>query len=105
MVVGTPGGGRIITTVLQILVNVIDHGMNVREAIDMPRFHHQWLPDEIQIEPFAAPKDVSEALTDRGHSIVETDVFSNAMGILIDPESRQLQGAADPRGVGKAIGY
>ena len=105
MVVGTPGGGRIITTVLQILVNVIDHGMNVREAIDMPRFHHQWLPDEIQLERFAAPKDVYEALKTRGHTVVEIDVFGNAMGILIDPESGQLQGAADFRRVGEAIGY
>jgi gamma-glutamyltranspeptidase/glutathione hydrolase len=105
MVLGSPGGPRIITTVLQIIVNVIDHGMDVQEAIDAPRFHHQWLPDEIWLEPFAAPADVVRALEDRGHQVVQKGEFGNAMGVLIDLESGELHGAADSRGVGTAAGY
>ena len=105
MVLGSPGGGRIITTVLQVIINVIDHGMDVREAIEVPRFHHQWLPNEIWLEPFAAPTDVVRALEDRGHRVVQKGEFGNAMGIVIDPESGELCGAADSRGVGTAAGY
>ena len=105
MVLGSPGGGRIITTVLQIIINVIDHGMDVREAIEAPRFHHQWLPNEIWLEPFAAPTDVVRVLETRGHRVVQKAEFGNAMGIVIDPESGELCGAADSRGVGTAAGY
>ncbi len=105
MVAGSPGGARIITTVLQIILNVLDHGMDIREAIDAPRIHHQWLPDEVRLEPLAAPEDVVQALETRGHGVIEKDVFGNAMAILVDPETGELLGAADPRGVGQATGY
>jgi gamma-glutamyltranspeptidase / glutathione hydrolase len=70
LVVGTPGGSRIITTVLEIILNVIDHGMNLQEAVDAPRIHHQWLPDTLAGEPFALSADTVEALTRMGYHVV-----------------------------------
>ena len=70
LVVGTPGGSRIITTVLEIILNVIDHGMTVQEAVDAPRMHHQWLPDTVAGEPFAFSADTAAALTHMGYHLV-----------------------------------
>jgi gamma-glutamyltranspeptidase/glutathione hydrolase len=70
LVVGSPGGSRIITTVLEIIVNVIDHGMTLQEAIDAPRIHHQWLPDTVAAEPFALSADTVKALTHMGYRVV-----------------------------------
>ncbi len=70
LVLGTPGGSRIITTVLEVIVNVIDHGMTLQEAIDAPRIHHQWLPDTLAAEPFALSADTAEALGAMGYKIV-----------------------------------
>src|SRR6202162_1055658 len=75
LVLGTPGGSRIITTVLEILVNVIDHGMNLQEAIDAPRIHHQWLPDTLAAEPFALSADTTTALKRMGYRVVPLDVW------------------------------
>ena len=69
LVVGTPGGSRIITTVLEIMVNVLDHGMTLQEAVDAPRFHHQWLPDTLAGEPFAFSADTAKALTQMGYRL------------------------------------
>jgi len=71
LVVGTPGGSRIITTVLEVIVNVIDHGMTLQEAVDAPRIHHQWWPDTIAGEPFAFSADTVKALTGMGYKVVE----------------------------------
>jgi len=70
LVVGTPGGSRIITTVLEVIVNFIDHGMTLQEAVDAPRIHHQWLPDTIGAEPFALSADTVTTLTAMGYKIV-----------------------------------
>jgi gamma-glutamyltranspeptidase / glutathione hydrolase len=70
LVVGTPGGSRIITTVLEVIVNVIDHGMTLQEAIDAPRIHHQWFPDTIAAEPFALSADTNQALSGMGYKVV-----------------------------------
>ena len=70
LVVGTPGGSRIITTVLEIILNVIDYAMTVQEAVDAPRVHHQWLPDTLAGEPFAFSADTSASLTRMGYRIV-----------------------------------
>jgi gamma-glutamyltranspeptidase/glutathione hydrolase len=70
LVVGTPGGARIITTVLEVIVNVIDNGMRLQEAVDAPRIHHQWLPDTIAAEPFALSADTVKALTVMGYTVV-----------------------------------
>jgi len=75
LVVGTPGGSRIITTVLEIIVNVIDHGMTLQEAVDAPRFHHQWLPDTLAGEPFAFSADTVKSLTQMGYHVVPLEVW------------------------------
>jgi gamma-glutamyltranspeptidase/glutathione hydrolase len=75
LVLGTPGGSRIITTVLEIMVNLIDHGMTLQEAVDAPRFHHQWLPDTLAAEPFALSADTVRVLTRMGYHVVPLDVW------------------------------
>ena len=70
MVLGTPGGSRIITTVLEVIVNVIDHGMTLQEAVDAPRIHHQWWPDTIAAEPFALSADTTLSLQRMGYAVV-----------------------------------
>jgi gamma-glutamyltranspeptidase/glutathione hydrolase len=84
LVLGTPGGSRIITTVLEVIVNVIDHGMTVQEAIDAPRIHHQWLPDTLAGEPFALSADTSAALTRMGYRVVPLEPWGsgNAAAII-----------------------
>jgi gamma-glutamyltranspeptidase/glutathione hydrolase len=75
-VIGTPGGSRIITTVLEILVNVIDHGMTLQEAVDAPRIHHQWLPDTLAAEPFALSADTVKSLTQMGYRVVPLEPWA-----------------------------
>ena len=69
LVLGSPGGPRIITSIVQTILNVIDHGMNVQEAVDAPRIHHQWLPDVIYAEPYALSADTVRVLEARGHKV------------------------------------
>lgn len=95
MVLGSPGGARIITTVLQVISNVIDHKMNISEAVSAPRFHMQWLPDEIRIEKFGMTKDVMENLQRMGYKIVTQDVMGDVNAILIDDNI--FYGSMDPR--------
>jgi gamma-glutamyltranspeptidase/glutathione hydrolase len=105
MVAGSPGGPRIITTVLLALLNVIDFGMDPSEAIAAPRFHHQWLPDELSIEA-GMPADVQNALRLRGHNVkVAERNWSSAQVIAIDPKTGWHLGASDPRTDGLAVGY
>jgi gamma-glutamyltranspeptidase/glutathione hydrolase len=94
LVTGSPGGSRIITTVLQIILNVIDHGMNIAEATIAPRIHHQWTPDEIRIERGISP-DTIQLLTGLGHKVS----FGAAMGSTqsIQRIGGKLMGAADTR--------
>lgn len=105
LIVGSPGGSRIITTVLQVIVNVIDHGMDVQEAVDAPRFHHQWYPDEIRIERQGFPVDVREALQKLGHTIAEQGDMGDVHAILVDPKTKTRYGASDPRMDGRTVGY
>lgn len=86
MVLGSPGGSRIITIVVQTIMNVIDHGMQVQEAVNAPRIHHQWLPDQIAVEPFALSPDTARLLAGMGHKIVEQAPWGAAEAILIGPE-------------------
>ena len=103
LVTGTPGGSRIITTVLQVILNVIDHGMNIAEAVAAPRIHHQWLPDEVYVERGLSP-DTIRLLEARGHNVVVRPTSGSANSILVTPEG--LTGAADPRQRGTlAEGY
>ncbi|MDQ0313996.1 gamma-glutamyltransferase [Amorphus orientalis] len=104
LVTGSPGGSRIITTVLQIIVNVIDHGLNVASATAAPRIHDQWLPDEIRIERGISP-DTIEKLEEMGHTVALKDAMGSTQSILVTPDGT-LQGAADPRRAGAlAAGY
>jgi gamma-glutamyltranspeptidase / glutathione hydrolase len=77
LIVGTPGGSRIITTVLEVIVNVIDHGMTLQEAVDAPRIHHQWWPDTIAAEPFALSADTVTSLTAMGYKVVALEPWGS----------------------------
>jgi gamma-glutamyltranspeptidase/glutathione hydrolase len=107
LVVGSPGGPTIINTVLQVIVNVVDHGMNVRQAVTEPRIHHQWLPDAIQTEPYGLSADVAEALRAKGHRLADRPGYmGDAQTVMIDPKSGVRLGASDPRSPdGLAAGY
>jgi gamma-glutamyltranspeptidase/glutathione hydrolase len=85
MVLGSPGGSRIISIVVQVLLNVIEHGMTIQEAVNAPRIHHQWLPDQIAAEPFALSPDTRAILEAKGHKIVVQSEWGAAEAILIGP--------------------
>ena len=104
MVTGSPGGPRIITTVLLSILNVVDYGMNVQEAVSAPRFHHQWVPDKLRVEP-AIPGDVVAGLEGCGHRVERSSRnWSAAEAIVIDATSGWHQGGSDPRTDGLAAG-
>ena len=105
LILGSPGGGRIISTVANILMGVIDYGMSIQEAVNAPRFHHQWLPDEIRMERTGFSKDTIRLLEQRGHKIVFSDAWSDGECIMIDPKTGERLGASDARNEGKAVGY
>ena len=105
LIVGTPGGPTIINTVLQVILNVIDHGFTVQEAVDAARVHHQWLPDRIDYEPRALVDDVVNALEARGHELRQRSLIGDAHAIFVEPETGMRLGGADPRRGGVAIGY
>lgn len=104
MVTGTPGGGTIITTVFQTISNVLDYGMNVVDAVNAPRVHHQHLPDQIYFEPAGLDSMTIRKLRAMGHTLVErTGMSGDAQVILVDGDL--LKGWSDPRRGGRAIGY
>jgi len=104
--IGAKGGTTITNTVLQIISNVIDHGMNLQEAIDSPHIHHQWLPDEILDEPLGLSADTRRALEDRGHKFAtKPNYMGNAQGIMIEEKTGMHLGASDAREDGVAVGY
>ncbi|HWK56330.1 MAG TPA: gamma-glutamyltransferase [Parapedobacter sp.] len=104
MVVGTPGGSTIITSVFQTILNVVDFEMDMQEAVSAPRFHHQWLPDEVAVEKEAISKPVRHALTTTGYKLVTRRAIGRVDAILVLPDGT-LQGGADPRGDDVAVGY
>jgi len=104
--VGSPGGPTIINTVLCVITNVIDFDMNIQQAIDAPRIHHQWLPDELVGEPYGFSGDTQRALTLRGHTLAKQKYLGDAEGIMIEEKTGMRLGATDPRrSDGAAIGY
>ncbi len=105
IIIGSPGGSTIITVVLQVVMNCIDFGMDIQQAIDAPRIHHQWLPDKIDYERFGMPLDVKQNLEKMGYKIGNIRVLGRAQGIMIDNKNKTIYGAADPRGNGTAEGY
>ena len=104
--VGSPGGPTIINTVLDVITNVIDYGMNIQQAIDAPRIHHQWLPDELVFEPYGLSGDTQKALLARGHKLAKPRYLGDAEGIMIEEKTGMRLGATDPRrSDGLAVGY
>jgi len=104
--VGSPGGPTIINTVLCIITNVIDYEMNIQQAIDFPRIHHQWLPDELISEPFGLSGDTKRVLSSRGHKLARQRTLGDAEGIMIEERTHVRLGATDPRrSDGQAVGY
>jgi len=104
MVVGAPGGSRIITGVMQVILNVVDFGMNAQEAVDFPRFHHQWKPDKLELEKGISP-DTAALLRGMGYDVVQGPNVSVARVEAIVIDGGWLQGGSDGRGNGKAAGY
>lgn len=103
--VGARGGPRIISAVMQTVINVIDHNMDIAEAIDAPRIHHQWMPDQINYEPWGMSPDTMNVLTGYGHTFAaDPGYIASATGIMIDEKGVRL-GAIDSRSDGLAIGY
>jgi len=114
MVIGTPGGSRIITAVLLTMINTIDYGMTVQEAVDAPRFHQQWLPDVTNVETFALSPDTRKILVDMGHNLGVPQPANHMVAILVGAPSlggkpvgkNRFYGANDPRrNSGLAKGY
>lgn len=105
LVLGSPGGPRIITTVANILMGVIDYGLDIQQAVNAPRFHHQWEPDAIFIENVGISPDTIKLLRARGHDVREEGYWSDGECIEVDPKTGELLGAPDGRSGGKAEGY
>jgi gamma-glutamyltranspeptidase/glutathione hydrolase len=104
--VGSPGGPTIINTVLQVIINVIDHGMNIQQAIVWPRVHHQWMPDQITYEPYGLAPDVLKRLQAMGHKFVERPRFmGDAEGVMIEDGTNVRLGGSDPRLAERSVGY
>jgi gamma-glutamyltranspeptidase/glutathione hydrolase len=114
MVLGTPGGSRIITAVLHTILNVVDYGMDAQEAVDAPRFHQQWLPDVTNVETFALSPDTRKLLADMGHNLGVPQPANHLAVIIVGAPSlggkpvgaNRFYGANDPRrNTGLALGY
>jgi gamma-glutamyltranspeptidase/glutathione hydrolase len=106
MVTGSPGGSTIITTVLQSIINVVDYGMNIQQAVDAPRFHHQWLPDSVMVDPDYLTPEARGTLEAMGYTFKESGPWGADEAILVDPKTGMLHGANDrARPAGLAKGY
>jgi len=113
MVLGSPGSSKIITTVANVLMGIVDYGMNLREAVDAPRFHNQWLPDVVNVEKYFSPDTLND-LRKMGYNVQiglgsgnqVSPYWSDAECIAVDPKTGDRLGATDSRNSnGKAVGY
>ena len=104
LVLGSPGGPTIITTVANILMGVVDFGLDIQEAVNAPRFHHQWLPDVIDVEDRLSP-DTMNLLRSKGHTLKPAHFWGDGECIMVDPKTGERLGASDARNNGKAVGY
>jgi len=112
LVLGSPGGARIITTVANVLMGVVDYGMNIQEAVNAPRFHQQWMPDQVNVEQWFSP-DAIKNLEQMGQKVEIGEIvsrefypyWSDGECIAIDPKTGERLGASDVRNNGKAVGY
>jgi gamma-glutamyltranspeptidase / glutathione hydrolase len=105
LVTGSPGSRTIINTVLGIVVNVVDYEMPIQEAVDAPRMHHQWFPDELKLEELPRLKETADRLQAMGHRVAGSRSQGDAHSIWINPKTGAYVGAADKRLSGKAVGY
>ena len=105
MVLGSPGGGTIITTVANIFLSVADQGLNIQQAVDAPRFHQQYLPDVVMVEPGLMPATL-QGLTAMGYTLRTRRSWGDGECIAVDPKTGELSGGQDHRHhFGKAAGY
>jgi len=105
LVLGSPGGGTIINTVLEVLLDVLAFKMDVREAVTLPRFHDQWMPDTLILENWGFSSDTVDKLKEAGYHVSVRGHLGECQAIEIDPRTGWRFGAADPRGDGRAVGY
>jgi gamma-glutamyltranspeptidase/glutathione hydrolase len=111
LALGSPGGPTIINTVTQVIINIIDHGMDIQQAIDWPRVHHQWMPDQIKYEPFGLAPDAIKRLQEMGHIFSDKPdseggrYMGDVEGVMIEDKTGIRLGGSDPRRDGKSIGY
>jgi len=105
-VLGSPGGPTIITTVANVLMGVVDYGMNIQESVNAPRFHQQWMPDRIMLEKYGISPDTLHILEGMGHQLkTDREFWGDAECIAIDPKTGERLGASDGRNNGKAVGF
>jgi gamma-glutamyltranspeptidase/glutathione hydrolase len=104
LVLGTPGGATIISSVANFLMGVVDFGLDIQEAVNAPRFHHQWLPDQIRVEDRLSP-DTMNLLRSKGHKLDVKHFWGDGECIMVDPQTGERLGASDGRNNGKAVGY
>jgi len=104
LVLGSPGGGTIINTVLEVLLDVVAFHMKIQPAVDAPRFHDQWMPDRVFLEP-GISEDTADRLRDAGYTVQRVGGIGDCEAIAVDPATGWRFGASDPRGDGKAAGY
>jgi len=106
LVLGSPGGPTIITTVANVLMGVVDYGMNIQESVNAPRFHNQWMPDKVMLEKFNISPDTLHILETMGHQLkTDREFWGDAECIAIDLQTGERLGASDGRNNGKAVGF
>ena len=106
LILGSPGGSRIITSVVNVIINVIDHKMTLRDAVFAPRIHHQWHPDILNLDKNGFSQKIKVKLQNMGHTIKESPYgIGNISAIMVNDETGEITGITDPRRGGRPAGY